>query len=90
MNKTDMVKYLSDKTMITRDDSNIILDVILDGIKKALVSGDKVVFQNFGSLFLQERKARKAYSPINQEEIDVPAKTVVKFKMSKELRENLN
>lgn len=90
MNKSDLVKYVSDKTMITENDANIIINVFLTGIKKGLDKGEKITIKNFGSLFLQKRKARTALDPRNQKLINVPAKTVVKFKSSKKLYDRMN
>lgn len=90
MNKSDLVKYVSDKTMITERDANIIVDVFLNGVTEALDAGEKVMLKNFGTFLLQERKARTALNPRNQQVVDVPAKTVVKFKSSKKLYSMVN
>jgi DNA-binding protein HU-beta len=90
MNKTGLVKYVSDKTLVRRNDLSIIIDVFLKGIKKALESGEKVALQDFGSFYIKEKSARTALNPHTQEVIDVPAKKVVKFRMSKELKKMVN
>ena len=90
MNKADLIKYVSDKTLITERDAGIIIDVFVDGMKKGLNNGERIKLQDFGSFFLQERKARTALNPRNQEKLDVPAKTVVKFKSSKKLFDMVN
>ena len=90
MNKTDLIKYVSDKTMITERDAGIIIDVFLDGIKKGLINKERVKLSNFGSFFIQERKARTALNPRTQEIITVPEKNVVKFNSSDKLYEKVN
>ena len=90
MNKSDLVKYVSDKTKVTENDLSIIFDVFLKGIKNALERSERVTIKNFGSFFLQDRKARTALNPKNQEKIDVPAKTVIKFKSSKKMIDMIN
>jgi len=90
MNKSDLIKYVSDKTMIKEDDAYTIIDVFIRGMKEGLVNDDKVTIKNFGTFFLQERSARKAVDPRNQEPVNVPAKTVVKFKSSKKLFNEVN
>jgi len=85
MNRKDLVKYVSDKTMITISDAQIILDVFIDGVKRGLKNGDNVKIRGLGTFFLQDRKPRTALDPRNQEVIQVPAKTVVKFKASKKI-----
>jgi len=90
MNKTDLVKYVSDKIGITEVDSAIIVDVLLDGIKNALKEDMRVKLKNFGSFHIQNRKARIAYDPRNRDKLNVPAKKIVKFIMSKKLVDMLN
>ena len=90
MNKTDLVKYVSDKTMITERDAGIIIDVFLNGIKKGLENKERVKINNFGSFFIQERKARTALNPRTQEVINVPEKSVIKFNSSNKLHERIN
>lgn len=90
MNKNDLIKYVSDKTMITVKDAGVIVDVFLNGIKEGLDIGERVKIKDFGSFFLQERKPRTALNPRTQEVIDVPAKKVVKFKSSKGLHDMVN
>lgn len=87
MNKTDLIKYVSDKTMITEADAGIIVDVFLDGIKKGLIDGERVKIRDFGSFVIQERKARTALSPYDQSVVDVPAKKVVKFIAANKVKE---
>lgn len=90
MNKSDLVKYVSDKTMITERDASIIVDVFINGIIESLDVGDKVMLKNFGTFHLQKRKPRTALNPRNQQVVNVPAKTVVKFKSSKKLYAMVN
>jgi DNA-binding protein HU-beta len=90
MNKSDLVKYVSDKTLITERDADIIVNVFLRGIKETLEKGDKVTLKNFGSFFIQERKPRTALNPRNREIVNVPAKKVVKFKSATKLYDMVN
>ena len=90
MNKSDLIKYVSDETLITESDATVIIDAFLTGMKNGLDSDGKVMLKNFGTLFLQKRKSRVAIDPRNQNLIHVPAKTVVKFKSSKKLYDMVN
>jgi len=90
MNKTDLIKYVSDKTMITERDAGIIVDVLLNGIKEGIMDGERIIIQNFGSFFHSKRAARKATNPKTGESIDVPEKVVVKFKLSDKVNEKMN
>lgn len=85
MNKSDLVRYVSDKTRITEKDANIIIDVFLNGVKKGLENGERITLHNFGAFFIQDRKARIALDPRNGNKLDVPAKKVVKFQSSRKV-----
>lgn len=90
MTKKELVKYVSDKIMVTENDAGIVFDVIFGGIKEALEKGDSVKIREFGTFYVQERAARKAYHPKTQEPIDVPARKAVKFNISKKFNERVN
>lgn len=90
MNKKDLIKYVSDKTLITEKDAGVIIDVVFEGLKKGILSEDRIVIQNFGSFFPVTRASRKAMHPQTGEKIDVPEKTVVKFKLSNSLYNKMN
>jgi len=90
MNKSDLIKYVSDETMITERDAGVIISVFLRGIKEGLESKKKITIKNFGSFSLQDRKERTAVNPRTQEPIKVPAKTVIKFKSAKKLHNIIN
>lgn len=90
MNKKDLIRYVSDKTMVKQGDLLIIIDTLLRGIKEALEDGETVSLQNFGSFSIKERKARTAMNPRTQEVINVPAKKVVKFQEARVLRGIIN
>lgn len=90
MTKKELIKSLSDKVMITERDSNVIFDVLFDIIKENLLNNGKVKIRNFGTFFIEDRKPRKAYSPYDGSEIDVPAKKVIKFRVANSLKNEIS
>jgi len=89
LTKKELVKYVSDKIMVTENDAGIVFDVIFDGIKEALENGESVKIREFGTFFIQERAARRAYNPKDQSPIDVPPRKSIKFRVSKNLNERI-
>ncbi len=81
---TDRVAALSD---ITRRDSEVIVETLLESIVSALQSGDKVEVRGFGSFRTRQRNSRIGRNPKTGVSVEVPAKKVSYFKPSKELRE---
>jgi DNA-binding protein HU-beta len=89
MTKKDLVKYVSDRTLITERDASIICDVVFDGVKEALENGLDVKVRGFGTFYIQNRKERKSVSPNDHKPIVIPAKKVVKFRVSKIFNEGV-
>jgi nucleoid DNA-binding protein len=59
----------------------------LDGITRALASGQKVELRNFGVFEVKVRKARVGRNPnAPSTDVPIPARSVVKFKAGKEMR----
>lgn len=87
MNKADLKRYVKEETGITLKEAGVVIDAVLDGIKSGAVNDGKVTLVNFGSFNLKEQAPRKARNPRTGEAIDVPAKTVVKFKPSANFKE---
>jgi DNA-binding protein HU-beta len=65
------------------------VDAVLDGIAERLQAGEVVELRGFGRFSTAKRAARKARNPLNGEPVDVPAKTVAKFRPSKQLNASL-
>ena len=70
-----------------------VLDVLqkaVDLITEAVGRGDKVVLRKFGIFAVKEVKAKVGRNPKNPgTDIPIPARSIVKFKMGKTLKETL-
>ena len=68
-----------------------VLEVIqktVDSITEALGNGDTVVFRNFGTFYAKEVKPKVGRNPKDPgKDVPIPARTVVKFKVGKNLKE---
>ena len=53
----------------------------------ALKRGEPVILQGLGILRVRDRKARMGRNPRTGQQIQIPAKKVVKFRVKKELKE---
>ena len=60
---------------------------VLEGIRGALQSGDKVSIAGFGVFEISHRAERKGRNPQSGEEITIAASKAVKFKPAKSLRD---
>jgi integration host factor subunit beta len=75
---------------MSRKDSEVILEAILDGIAGTLVAGGKVEIRGFGSFRTRERAGRIGRNPLTGVRVDVPAKRVPYFSPSKDLKALIN
>jgi len=87
MNKGELVDVLAKKADLSKKDAKLCLDTLTDEITKALTNKEEVRLTGFGKFTTSERKARKGRNPQTGEEIQIPARTVPKFKAGKNLKE---
>ena len=82
--KPQVVRALADKTNLTQAQ----VESVLDALAALAYAGATKVPGGFpvpglGKLTLIQRKARPGFNPRTKEPITIPAKTVVKFRLSK-------
>ena len=80
MNKSELVKKVSEHAGITREQAEKSLNALLGTMEDALCKGEKVSLVGFGSFTTYERPARTGRNPKTGEKIPIPAKKVIKFK----------
>ena len=85
MNKGELIAEVA-KVTCTKAEAGKAVDAILDGIKKALKKGDRVVLVDFGTFSVAKRSARKGRNPQTGKEINIAAKKVPKFTAGKALK----
>jgi len=90
MTKAELVELIAVETGISKKDTGIIVNLILENIGQALVSRDKVELRGFGSFKVKQRRSRQARNPRTGDAVAVPAKRVPYFKASNELKARLN
>jgi DNA-binding protein HU-beta len=81
MSKSAIISYLAEKVDLPKKTVvNLLEELTTLAYKEAK---NAFSFPGIGKLVLVDRKARKGRNPATGESIDIPAKTVVKFKVSK-------
>ncbi len=86
MTKADLVERVAEKTGLTRTDVAVVVDSLIDVIKKSLESGHNLEIRGFGTFKIKLRKARKARNPRTGEVVPVPDRKVPVFKPSNEFK----
>ena len=87
MTKADLIDEVSKLAELTRKDSEVIVETIFDSIVRSLRVGDKIESRGIGSFRTRQRKPRVGRNPQTGEPIKIPAKTVVKARIAKQLKD---
>jgi len=85
MNKKELVESMAGAADISKAAAEKALNGMLMSITGALAKRDKVTLVGFGTFSTVKRSARKAKNPRTGDMIDIPAKTVAKFKPGSKL-----
>lgn len=91
MGKSELINKIAKKMEVTKAEAEKFINAYMDVVEEALLNEEEVKLMGFGSFSVQEKAATTARNPRNPEEtIEVPAKKVVKFKISKKLKDLFN
>jgi DNA-binding protein HU-beta len=90
MNKAELITAVANNTDLTKAQAALALDGIITTVTGALTNGDKVTILGFGTFSTASRSARPGRNPKTGAEIQIPAKTVAKFKPGKDLATAIN
>jgi len=84
-------KELADRIAAdTQIRAKAIINSLLDEIITELAKGNRLEFRDFGVFEPRGRAPRTAQNPKTMEQVHVPAKRTVKFKMGRLMKQKLN
>lgn len=81
MTKAQLTAHLAEQTGLTKKQTAEVLEVLAQTAYKEAKRGFTV--PGIGKLVVTKRKARMGRNPATGEQIKIPAKTVVKFRIAK-------
>jgi len=87
MTRTELIDDLANRTGLDKKDVKNFLLQLTTLIEDEIKKGGEVPMKGLGKFRVQNRKARVGRNPLTGEEIQIPAKTVVKFSISKTLKD---
>lgn len=87
MTRTELIDDLANRTGMDKKDVKNFLQQLTDLIEDEIKKGGEVPLKGLGKFRVQNRKARVGRNPLTGAEIQIPAKTVVKFSISKTLKD---
>ncbi len=90
MTKAELVTAISEKSGLTKKDSEKALSGVIEAISESLANGESVQLVGFGTFEVRERKARTGINPRTKKKIQIAATTVPAFKAGKALKEKVS
>jgi nucleoid DNA-binding protein len=86
LTKSEMLNKMVEATKMKKKDVVAVLDAQNDLLAKMLKKEKKYKLQGLGIFTVRNRKARMARNPRTGEMVKVAAKTVIRFRVSKDLK----
>lgn len=86
MNKAEFIDAVASKAGLTKKDTKIAVDAVIETITEQLSLGNEVAFIGFGTFKTVKKAARTAKVPGTNKTVEVPATTGAKFKVGKALK----
>ncbi len=90
MNKSELVSEISEISGLTKIDSEKALDAFMRVVENALSEGDEIRLVGFGTFSVVSRSATIGRNPRTNEEVQIPARKMPKFKPGLQLKECVN
>ena len=88
--KADIIDRVANATGLTKVETEIVINGIMNTIISALENNKRVELRGFGTFGVKKRDPRKARNPGTVETVYLPERYVPTFKPSGLLRENVN
>ncbi len=87
MTKSQILASLADKSGVSKKDVATVLEAVTTMAYSQVKSAGEFVVPGIGKLVKVHRQARMGRNPATGESIQIPAKTVVKFRVPKAAKE---
>ena len=90
MKKIDLIEVISKELGLTRSEAKQSVEIVLEEISSAIISGNGVEVRGFGGFHKRHRKGRMGVNPKTGNKTEVSEKFVPFFKPGKVLKEAVN
>jgi DNA-binding protein HU-beta len=89
MTQSDVINHFADKTGMKRAQIKEFFEELSSLATREVRSNGEFVLPGFGKLVKSERKAREGRNPATGETIQIPAKTTLKFRVGKAMKDTV-
>ncbi|MDD5749573.1 MAG: HU family DNA-binding protein [Patescibacteria group bacterium] len=83
LSKAQLLNVLAEKTNMSKKEVSTLLDTLTDVAYSEVKKNGEFTVPGLGKLVKKARAARQGRNPATGETINIPAKTVVKFRVAK-------
>lgn len=87
MTKSELLQALADKLGKTRKEASEMMDALVEMVYQVTKKEGEFTLPGVGKLVKKNRPARMGRNPATGEQIQIPAKTVIKFRVAKQAKE---
>ncbi len=87
MIKADLVEKVMDIADLKKPEAVRAVNALFDGIKEALIGGDRIELRGFGVFQVKDRKRGIGRNPKTGREVEIPPGKTIRFKPGKGLRD---
>ena len=87
MRKSDIAAHVADRASLSKDQAEDAVNALIEAIRGALASGERVSLPGFGTFSARSRPARMGRNPRTGESITIAASKTPSFKAGKALRD---
>lgn len=89
MSQSEVVNHFAEKFDMKRAQVKEIFEELANLAANEVKGNGEFVLPGFGKMVLSERKAREGRNPQTGETIQIPAKTALKFRLSKGMKDSV-
>jgi DNA-binding protein HU-beta len=89
MTQSEVFNHFAEKTGMKRSQVKEFFDELANLASSEVKGNSEFVLPGFGKLVLSERKAREGRNPQTGETIQIPAKTTLKFRLGKSMKDTV-
>lgn len=89
MTQSEVINHFAEKFGVKRAQAKEYFDELVSLAQTEVKANGEFVLPGFGKLVLSERKAREGRNPATGETIQIPAKTTLKFRVGKAMKDSV-
>ena len=88
--RSDLAESVFHEIGLSRAESAMLVEQVLDAISDALVAGSNVKLSSFGSFILRQKSGRMGRNPKTGQEVPIDSRRVLTFRASQLMRDRIN